>query len=321
MDRRTRTLTPKGQEMFQSNLDYYMSNLRKDWKEFERILAEFDDSIIDIKYLRTVESHLEMVKFECRDSYESLISFLTRTCTEESDLELDNQMIRHQNCLSIMNNFDRQIQDLLIDAAVILSEKYETRSEASISNSIGKSYRFLKKLENPKTEKVKHQYAEKEREIYNQQTFLEAKMELLENQKKIDTLEAEIKELDIHSSRLSLPKQHPPGSYDSLGQTKRAYTANYVREHSTIRGAMCDYVSFHQLDKMSDRDKEQSNKPDNPLPSQSIREPVAASDHVVENLTQFLLKKRHFNVTVQLIQRQTRLLPHLESYFHRLASL
>lgn len=49
-------------------------------------------------------------------------------------------------------------------------------------------------------------------------------MELLENQKKIDTLEAEIKELDIHSSRLSLPKQHPPGSYDSLGQTKRAYT-------------------------------------------------------------------------------------------------
>lgn len=149
----------------------------------------------------------------------------------------------------------------------------------------------MKKIENPKTEKVKHQYAEKEREIYNQQTFLKAKMELLENQKKIDTLEAEIKELDIHSSRLSLPKQHPPGSYDSLGQTKRAYTANYVREHSTIRGAMCDYVSFHQLDKMSDRDKEQSNKPDNPLPSQSIREPVAASDHVVENLTQFLLKK------------------------------
>lgn len=48
-----------------------------------------------------------------------------------------------------MNNFDRQIQDLLIDAAEIPSEKYETRSEASISNSIGKSYRSLKKLENP----------------------------------------------------------------------------------------------------------------------------------------------------------------------------
>lgn len=45
----------------------------------------------------------------------------------------------------------------------------------------------------------------------------------------------------------------------------------HVREHSTIRGAMNDYVSFDQLDKMSDRDKEQSNKPDNPLPPQSIR--------------------------------------------------
>lgn len=316
MDRRIRTLTPRGQEMFQSNLDYYLNNLKKDWKEFERILTEFDDSIMDIKYLRKVESHLEMVKFEYRDSYESLISFLTRTCTEESDLELDNQMIRHQKCLSIMNNFDRQIQDLLIDAAEILSEKYETRSEASISNSIGKSYRSLKKVENPKTEKVRHQYVEKEREFHKQKALLEAKMELLEHQKKIDTLEAEIEELDIHSSRLSLPKQHPPGSYDSLGQIKREYTENYVREHSTIRGAMSDYVSFDKLDKMSDRDKEQSNKPDNPLPPQSIRklrEPVAASDHVVENLTQFLLKKRPSNVTVQLIQRQTRLLPNLES--------
>lgn len=57
---------------------------------------------------------------------------------------------------------------------------------------------------------------------------------------------------------------------------------------------MSDYVSFDQLDKMSDRDKEQSNKPDNLLPPQSIRksrEPVAANDHVVENLTQFLLQK------------------------------
>lgn len=152
----------------------------------------------------------------------------------------------------------------------------------------------MKKLENLKTEQVKHQYVEKEREIHKQKALLEPKMELLENQTKIDTLEAEIEALDIHSSRLSLPKQHPPGIYDSLEQIKREYTANYVREHSTIRGAMSDYVSFDQLDKMSDRDKEQSNKPDNLLPPRSIRksrESVAANDHVVENFTQFLLQK------------------------------
>lgn len=110
--------------MFQSNLDYNMRNLKKDWKEFESILTEFDDYIMDIKYLRKIESNLEMVKFEYMDSYESLISFLTRTCTEESDLELDNQMIRHQKCLSIMNNFDRQFQDLLIDATKIHIKQY-----------------------------------------------------------------------------------------------------------------------------------------------------------------------------------------------------
>lgn len=67
-----------------------MSNFMKDWKEFERILIEFDDFIMDIKYLWKVESYLEMVKFEYRDSYEFFIFFLICICIEESDLELDN---------------------------------------------------------------------------------------------------------------------------------------------------------------------------------------------------------------------------------------
>lgn len=51
MDRRMRTLTPGGQAMYQSNLDYYLRNLKKDWRVFETILTEFDDSCTDIKYL------------------------------------------------------------------------------------------------------------------------------------------------------------------------------------------------------------------------------------------------------------------------------
>lgn len=57
---------------------------------------------------------------------------------------------------------------------------------------------------------------------------------------------------------------------------------------------MNDYVLFDQLVKMSDRDKEQSNKPDTPLPPPIIRKsinPITASDHLVENLTPFFLKK------------------------------
>lgn len=50
---------------------------------------------------------------------------------------------------------------------------------------------------------------------------------------------------------------------------------------------MSDYVLFDKLDKMSDWDKEQSNKFDNFLLFQSIRklrEFVVVSDYVVENL-------------------------------------
>lgn len=93
-----------------------------------------------------------------------------------------------------------------------------------------------------------------------------------------------------------------------------------MREHSTIRGAISEYVLFDKLDEMSDQNKKESNKPDNPLPYQSIRksrEPVAASDHAEENLPQFLLKKRPSDVTIRLIQRQTRLLPNLESDLHK----
>lgn len=42
--------------MFQSNLDYYMCLriLKKYWQEFESILTEFIDSIMDIKYIRRI---------------------------------------------------------------------------------------------------------------------------------------------------------------------------------------------------------------------------------------------------------------------------
>lgn len=39
-----------------------------------------------------------------------------------------------------MNNFDCQIQDLLIDVVEIFFEKYEMRFEVFILNSIGKLY-------------------------------------------------------------------------------------------------------------------------------------------------------------------------------------
>lgn len=164
MDRRMRTLTSGGQAMYQSNLDYYLRNLKKDWREFETILTDFDDSCTDIKYLRNVESRVEMAKYGYMDSYQSLISFLNRTRTDESELELDNQMIRHQKCLGIINNFERQLVDLLLDAAEILTESFEhrTRSEASISTT--RSMEFRNKHISPtrKPEKTKYSFKEKE---------------------------------------------------------------------------------------------------------------------------------------------------------------
>ncbi|XP_062610108.1 uncharacterized protein LOC134271898 [Saccostrea cucullata] len=234
MEGRVRTLTPGGHELYQANLQSYLSTLKKAWRVFEAILTGFDDSRSDIKYLREIEEKFEKAKSEYMESYETLISFLRRSRTDEGDSEMDNQIIRHKKCVSVINNFDHQIQDLLIDAAEIFSEKSETRSELSISNSSRRSSASEKKQQGTMTQLKKLQYAEKETELQKQKALLEAKIRLLECQKNVDSLKAEIDGLEDQGSQIyvpSLPERHPLDSNDSLRATKREYTANYVSEH------------------------------------------------------------------------------------------
>lgn len=291
MDRRMRTLTSGGQAMYQSNLDYYLRNLKKDWREFETILTDFDDSCTDIKYLRNVESRVEMTKYGYMDSYQSLISFLNQTRTDESELELDNQMIRHQKCLGIINNFERQLVDLLLDAAEILTESFEyrTRSEASISTT--RSMEFRNKHISPtrKPEKTKYSFKEKEN-LKIQKELTEAKMEQLE--------------LEDQRSHVSLSKQHLLSNYESPRRVRQQYTERYVSEQSVLSEPKSHYVSFEELDKQSDLDDHFHSNTRNSIPRKSAsvqdnNRPCAtapetlpvSSPGVVENLTQFLLKK------------------------------
>ena len=157
MDRRDkRPINPtlKGEGLYQSTLDTYLSNLKKAWKQIKDNLLDFDDSNHDIRYLRKVESAIENGKGDYMyiEAYEFLIFFLTRARTEESYKEIDIQTTRHQKCRNIIDNFERQIHDLSLISAEVLSERLETRSEASISTRSSVSDRIKLQFMRNKTE-------------------------------------------------------------------------------------------------------------------------------------------------------------------------
>lgn len=94
--------------MFQSNLDYYMCLriLKKDWKEFESILTEFNDSIMDITYLRRIN-------WKPSPDGEVWIYGLSRIIYFFSNPHLHSSVTLNKtlkwldikkNCVSIMNN-------------------------------------------------------------------------------------------------------------------------------------------------------------------------------------------------------------------------
>jgi hypothetical protein len=74
---------------------------------------------------------------------------------------MDSQVTQHHKCRNIIENFERQIHDLSMTAAV-LSERLETRSEASISTRRSAS------------EKVKLKYIHRGAELHKQKELLEA---------------------------------------------------------------------------------------------------------------------------------------------------
>ena len=110
----------KGEGLLQSTLDTYLRNLKKAWKQIEDNLLDFDSNQ-DIRYLRKVESAIENGKEDYIEAYESVISFLTRARNEESEKEIDIQTTRHQKCRNIIDTFERQIHDLSLIEAEVLS--------------------------------------------------------------------------------------------------------------------------------------------------------------------------------------------------------
>lgn len=101
-----------------------------------------------------------------------------------------------------------------------------------------------------------------------------------------------------------MSKQHLLSSYESPRRMRQQYTEKYVFEQSVLSERKSNYVSFEELDKQSDLDDQFHRNTRNSIPRKSAsvqdnNKPCATAPEtlpvshpgVVENLTQFLLKK------------------------------
>ncbi|XP_056016958.1 uncharacterized protein LOC130053620 [Ostrea edulis] len=283
---RIRTLTKKGREFFYSRLESYVRDVDKSWKEFEDILVNFDESSTDIKYLRKIETDLEKAKKHYVMDTDVLFSFFNRCHTEESEVEMEKHLVKNERCHTVMDNFREKIKNLLLDAAEILSERYETRSEATISSrhsSIKSELR--KKRMQAKAQQTRLAFAEKQTELQKEKNLLEAKLDLLEQQKEVATLEAEIRVLEDNDSSRGL--EYFPSRYTELMvSSKEKFTADFVNGQTRFSD-----IESKEEKKIDIHDNILSPPRREPLnPYASEFRPCSHSG-VATDLTQFLLKK------------------------------
>jgi hypothetical protein len=228
-DRLSSIRSPSGRGRdFYSKLQSYERNVDKSWKDFEDILVNFDESCTDMKYLRNIEINLETVKKHYIIDTDLLFSFLSRSNTEKSKVEMDKHSVKNERCRTVMDNFGKTIKSLLLDAAEILSERYETRSNATISsrNSSVKS-ELMKKRMQVKAQQTQFAFTEKQSELQKEKALLEAQLILLEQRKKLATLEAEIQVLEDHDSSCK-SECNLSGFKEPIALSKEKFTADFV---------------------------------------------------------------------------------------------
>jgi hypothetical protein len=166
-----------------------------------------------------------------------LFSFLSRSNTEKSKVEMDKHSVKNERCRTVMDNFGKTIKSLLLDAAEILSERYETRSNVTISsrNSSVKS-ELMKKRMQVKAQQTQLAFTEKQLELQKEKALLEVQLNLLEQRKKLATLETEIQVLEDHDSSYK-SECNLSGFKEPIALSKEKFTAYFVNGRTQFSDA------------------------------------------------------------------------------------
>ncbi|XP_033728036.1 uncharacterized protein LOC117317344 [Pecten maximus] len=185
--RRTRRLTPGGQELYENSVFKYKEGLR-------RIQMDIDILIAQVESTKEPSSLKDNLWDSCR-KYEmsawDFSNFLVRQKTEDSELESISQGLILQSVKGKVDEAVRTLERKLHKTnKSVYSSRARSTSKSSLSSASTASY-FKRKLDLDKA-KLRQRYIEQECTLERQKTELELNMRRLESQRNVDEAECEL---------------------------------------------------------------------------------------------------------------------------------
>ena len=234
----------------------------------------------DLKYY---EETVKILNSKFIDAFDTIVEFLGRTNTQESaDAKvelLESYHIRKR----VVDRFLRTLKDKLLEAAEVISMKFETDNKSKSSSRSSRSSRssastiLLQKQMKAEGQKARLKYLQQEVNLTKQKALLDADLKLLEQQRETAVAEAEVEAIIKHNepSETRIKEELPPSM--PKDEIMSRYMTSISRHSNTV-SAPDVYVDLPQPRQRS------------PLPPEPAGK-VEASRSVVSDLTSFLLKK------------------------------
>ena len=194
---RVRSLTEKGMEQYIEQKDARAAKLQKQQDIIEQLISscgEVNEQSHNLKELIEIKRQITDAIRQYDSVYQEFKGFLTRTCTQESNLD-SNTLAEKENIFkSSVKVFIDHVEDILI----VLGEQLSTKSaskkgSSSIKGSVRGSVIAVKKAE-AEVARVKSEFAEKQAALLLDKALLHEKqtIESAIQERKRTILETEI---------------------------------------------------------------------------------------------------------------------------------
>jgi len=188
VEKRTRTMTDKGHDLFQENCDQYRHKIDSIWKEIEDIVIKKSECRDDIAALRLLEKNLNTHKLKFLHNCKEFHEFLKRSNTEQARNLLEEHSTFFDKAQSI-------IEKTFCDIKSIKLELVDNMSVTSTHTNSSSVNILQKKRVKAETERTKLLFLKKEVDLERKRAEVEGELRLLKQQTDTAIADAEVKAL------------------------------------------------------------------------------------------------------------------------------
>ena len=196
----------------------------------------------DLKYY---EETVKILNLKFIDAFDTIVEFLGRTNTQES-ADAKVELLQSYNIRKrVADRFLRTLKDKLLEAAEVISMKFESDNKSKSSSRSSRSSRssastiLLQKQMKAEGQKARLKYLQQEVNLTKQKALLDADLKLLEQQRETAVAEAEVEAIIKHNepSETRIKEELPPSM--PKDEIMSRYVASISRHSKYCFGSRC----------------------------------------------------------------------------------